>query len=243
MLNFWDTLNTYLKLITHYFQLIVIFHIPTVGFYIWKTHYLFTWSQIPEEIMNFKWDIHIVLLTLLLYLEYRINVKILHHLEYISVFSLRSPICLKNERTVRSLVMLNYQSVFTETIFTTLLFLCNSVNVAQLVKDKKGETCIHKLKRRWQWTRISEANNLECSRAALVCGRHRSRVSALQQESLSHIAQQDGAVHSCSLPSCCSVLSDHVFLYSRKPLASKNCYQSWQMPTKNSFPYAEIYFF
>lgn len=169
MSNFWDTLNTYLKLIVHYFQLIVIFHIPTVGFYIWKTHYLFTWSQIPEEIMNFKWVIHIVLLTLLLYLQYRINVKILHHLEYISTFSLRSPICLQNQRTVRSLVMLNYQSVFTETIFITLLFLCNSVKVAQLVKDKKGKTCIHKLKRRWQWTKISEASNLECRRRALVC--------------------------------------------------------------------------
>lgn len=46
--------------------------------------------------MNFKWDIHTVLLTLLLYLESRINVKIVHRLEYISTFSLRSPICLKN---------------------------------------------------------------------------------------------------------------------------------------------------
>lgn len=69
--------------------------------------------------------------------------------------------------------MLNYHSVFTETIFTTLLFLCNYVKVAQLVKDKKGETCIHKLRRRRQWTKISKDNNLENQHEELcVCGSH-----------------------------------------------------------------------
>lgn len=140
--------------------------------------------------------------------------------------------------------MLNYQSVFTETIFTTLLFLCNSVKVAQLVKDKKGKTCIHKLKRRWQWTKISEANKLECRRAALVCVEGtRAAFCAVPQESVSQIPQQDVAVHCCSLPSCCSVLFDHEFLWNRKLLASKNHYQSWQMPTKNSFPYAQRFTF
>lgn len=37
------------------------------------------------------------------------------------------------------------------------------------MKDKKGKTCTHKLRRRWQWTKISEANNLESSWRGVVC--------------------------------------------------------------------------
>lgn len=141
--------------------------------------------------------------------------------------------------------MLTYQSVFTETLFTTLLFLCNYVKAAQLMKDRKGKTCMHKLRRRWQWSKISQANNLESKWTALVCVEATLGVfCAVHQEWVS----QDpwaGCV--------CSQLFFAILLLCSfwpcvpgkqgKLLASKNHYQCWQMPTKDSFPYAQRFTF